>query len=264
MAYLKKTILSVLLVSVLGLTACASSRKTTDDMTAEQIYNVALDLLIEDREYSKAIAEFDKIDRLYPYSKWAIKAQIMMAFTHYVKREYDDAVVVLDRFIQLYPGNRYAPYAYYLKAMCFYDQVSDPRRDQDMTQMALEAFSVLIGRFPDTPYAKDARVKTELADNYLAGHEMQVGRYYLRQGVHLAALNRFLTVVQNYQHTEQIEEALYRLTETYLSLGLREEAQRAASVLGYNYPKGKWYKKAYALMNKNHLKIGDSPSEEKK
>ena len=139
---------------------------------------------------------------------------------------------------------------------------SDPRRDQDMSRLALESFEALTARFPDTPYAKDARVKIDLANNYLAGQEMQIGRYYLRRGVHAAALNRFLTVVEKYQATEQIQEALYRLTETYLSLGLTEEAQRAAAVLGYNYPSNAWYKKAYDLMNEKHEKIGAEPSEE--
>lgn len=236
-----------LLLSAAG---CASPKHNPEEMTVEQLYNRALDLLIKDREYTKAIAAFDEIDRYYPYSKWAVKSQIMLAFTHYVKKQYDDAIIVLDRFIQLYPGNKYAPYAYYLKALCYYDQISDPRRDQEMTKLALDVLESIEIRFPQTAYAKDSAVKADLARNALAAHDMEIGRYYLRTGKHLAALNRFISVVQNYQTTEQVQEALYRMTETYLALGLFDEAQASAAVLGYNYPQSKWYDKAYKLMQK--------------
>ena len=257
MIFLKKaSVLAVLFAVVLGMSGCASAPSNREKMSAEELYNEALDLLIKEREYSKAIAAFDEIDRYYPYSKWAIKAQIMLAFTHYVKKEYDDSIVVLDRFIQLYPGNKYTPYAYYLKALCYYDQISDPRRDQEMTKLALEVLENISLRFPHTPYAADAAVKVDLARNHLAAHDMEIGRYYLRTGKHLAALNRFVGVVRNYQTTEQVQEALFRLTETYLSLGLVKEAQASAVVLGYNYPQSVWYEKAYGLMAKHGTEQG--------
>ena len=248
MAHIRFCLLAVVFLT--GLFGCASPKHNPETMSAEELYNRALDLLVKDREYSEAIKAFDEIDRYYPYSKWAVKAQTMLAFTHYVKREYDDAVVVLDRFIQLYPGNKYAPYAYYLKALCYYDQISDPRRDQEMTRLALEALENISARFPNTPYAKDARQKAELARNHLAAHDMEIGRYYLRRNNHLAALNRFVNVVKNYQTTQQVQEALFRMTESYLSLGLVDEARAAAAVLGYNYPQGQWYAKAFQLTEK--------------
>lgn len=245
------------LIVVFGVTllsSCATVREPLDpEMTPpEVLYNQALDLLIKDQEYTRAIKAFDEIDRYYPYSRWAVRAQIMLAFTHYMKKQYDDSIMVLDRFIQLYPGNRYTPYAYYLKALCYYDQISDVRRDQKMTELALEALEEVRKRFPKSDYARDAAVKIELARDHLAGKEMTVGRFYLHQNAHLAAMNRFITVVKKYQTTDHVQEALYRLTETYLILGLNEEAQKSAAVLGYNYPSSRWYKKAYELMKKKN------------
>lgn len=243
--------------------ACALPEPPNPETTPPEIlYNRALDLLIKNKEYTKAGNEFDAIERYYPYSRWAPRAQIMLAFTYYVKKEYDDAIVVLDRFIQLYPGNTYAAYAYYLKALCYYDQISDVRRDQKMTVAALEALQQVVTRFPLTDYAKDAAVKIELANDHLAGKEMSVGRFYLRQGMHLAAMNRFIRVVKEYQTTDHVQEALFRLTETYLILGLTEEAQKSAAVLGYNYPSGKWYRKAYNLMKKKtNLALNETKKE---
>lgn len=229
--------------------ACALPERVDPEQTPpEVLYNRALDLLINDGEYAAAAKAFDEIDRYYPYSRWAPKAQIMTAFSYYVKKQYDDAIVTLDRFISLYPGNKYVSYAYYLKALCYYDQISDVRRDQKMTIAALDALHQVVTRFPATDYAKDAAVKIELAEDHLAGKEMTVGRFYLRQGMHLAAMNRFISVVKDFQTTGHVQEALYRLTETYLILGLTDEAQKSAAVLGYNYPSSPWYKKAYDLM----------------
>ena len=172
----------------------------------------------------------------------------MEAFAYYVKRDYDEAVIVIDRFLQLYPGNSFAPYAYYLKALCYYAQLSDTDRDQKMTQTALDALNEVVRRFPDTPYAKDAEEKIILTLDYLAAKEVNIGRFYLKHNEHIAAMNRFMNVIQNYQTTRHVQEALYRLTETYLILGLDEEAQKSAAVLGYNYPAGPWYARAYDLM----------------
>ena len=243
---MRRLFLTVLLCLV---SACAAPERLDPETTPpEVLYNHAADLLIEKREYTKAIEAFDEIDRYYPYSRWALKAQIMLAFTDYVKKEYDDAEIVLDRFIQLYPGNKYAPYAYYLKAMCSYAQLSDPKRDQKKTQDALQALREVVSRFPQTGYAADSEKKLTLAYDYLAAKELNVGRFYQKNNEHAAALNRFFTIVRDYPATRSVQEALYRLTETYLILGLDGEAQKSAAVLGYNYPDSRWYKKAYDLM----------------
>lgn len=240
------------LATVLSLSACAGPTVLDPETTPpEVLYNHALDLLTKEREYTKAIAAFDEIDRYYPYSRWALRAQIMLAFTHYIKREYDDSVIVLDRFLQLYPGNSFASYAYYLKALCYYAQLSDTDRDQKMTQMALDALNDVVRRFPDTPYAADAEIKIVLAKDYLAAKEVNIGRFYLKRNEHIAAMNRFAEVVRNYQTTRHVQEALYRLTETYLILGLDAEAQKSAAVLGHNYPSSPWYERAYALMKRH-------------
>ncbi|MBO4520526.1 MAG: outer membrane protein assembly factor BamD [Alphaproteobacteria bacterium] len=234
---------------VLLLSSCASNKAFDPEVTPpETLYNHALDLLLKDREYSKSAKAFDEIDRYYPYSRWALRAQIMEAFAYYVRRDYDEAVIVIDRFLQLYPGNSFASYAYYLKALCYYAQISDTQRDQKMTQMALDSLTEVIRRFPDTPYAEDAKQKILLARDYLAAKEVNIGVYYLKQNAHIAAMNRFTNVIQNYQTTQHVQEALYRLTETYLILGLDEEAQKSAAVLGFNYPSSPWYARAYDLM----------------
>lgn len=254
---MRKFILLALMVTCLF--GCATDTNLDPETTPpEALYNHAADLLIKEHEYTKAIKAFDEIDRYYPYSRWALKAQIMLAFTHYVKREYDDAEIVLDRFIQLYPGNQYAPYAYYLKAMCSYAQISDPMRDQEKTQQAMAAMEEVARRFPKSAYAADAAIKLELSNDYMAAKEVEVGRFYEKNNEHAAALNRFASVVRQYQNTRHVQEALYRLTETYLILGLDDEARKSAAVLGYNYPDGLWYKKAYKLMQQNApKKTGD-------
>ena len=237
------------MTGVLLLTSCAGPDVLDPEVTPpETLYNHALDLLVQNREYTKSAKAFDEIDRYYPYSRWALRAQIMEAFACYAKRDYDEAVIVIDRFLQLYPGNSFAPYAYYLKALSLYAQISDAGRDQKMTQQALDALNEVVRRFPETPYAKDAEEKIVLAQDYLAAKEVHVGRFYLKRDKHIAAMNRFMRVVQNYQTTRHVQEALYRLTETYLILGLDEEAQKSAAVLGYNYPASPWYAKAYDLM----------------
>lgn len=253
MTVLSKTTKLFFIGALVALLSCCATKKELDPETTppEVLYNRALDLMVKEQEYTQAIKQFDEIDRYYPYSRWALRAQIMAAFVHYMKRDYDDSIIVLDRFLQLYPGNRYAPYAYYLKSLCYYAQLSDTRRDQKMTQMALDSLSEVVKRFPQTEYAADAAVKITLATDYLAGKQVDVGRFYQKNNEHIAALNRFSDVVKEYQTTAHVQEALYRLTETYLILGLSDEAQKSAAVLGYNYPKSEWYKRAYDLMKKN-------------
>lgn len=199
----------------------------------------------------QAAALFDEVERQHPYSPWARRAQLMSAFSYYVARDYNKAIQSAQRFLSIHPGNRDAPYAYYLIAVSYYEQISDVTRDQKITQQAKQALTELARRYPNTRYAADARLKLDLVNDHLAGKEMTIGRFYERSGKWVAATLRFRNVVDNYQTTSHAPEALYRLVESYLSLGIPEEAEKAAAVLGANYPSSDWYKKAYELMNKH-------------
>lgn len=241
---MKKILLSLMMVLLI---AACSSEKVLPERTVGDLYNEAMDK-VESEDYTQAIKLFEEVERQHPYSEWAAKAQIMTAYLYYKQPRYTESVLALDRFLSLHPGNRYAPYAHYLKGMCYYEQITDIRRAQDSTQKAYETFNRLIVLYPQSDYAKDAVGKIRLTYNHIAGKEMEIGRYYQKQGRYAAALNRFADVVRNYPNTTQVEEALYRLTETYLALGLDKEAERSAAVLGYNYPSSEWYQKAYALM----------------
>jgi outer membrane protein assembly factor BamD len=228
--------------------ACAEKEPDTYlERPVEEIYNSAMDKVL-DSNYQKAAKDFDEVDRQHPYSVWATKAQLMSAYSLYQASKYDEAIVDLDRFIQLHPGNRDAAYAYYLKALCYYVQITDVGRDQKTTEQALKALDEVVRRFPESKYARDARLKLDLTRDHLAGKEMEIGRYYERQGNYLAAINRFRRVVDNYQTTTHVPEALHRLTESYLALGIVEEAKKTAAVLGYNYPGSEWYNDSYALL----------------
>jgi outer membrane protein assembly factor BamD len=234
---------------VLLASACGSSSKkdTYVERPVEELYNQAMDKFI-DNNYRGAATDFDDVDRQHPYSVWATKAQLMSAYALYQSNKYDEALVALDRFIQLHPGNRDAAYAYYLKALCYYIQIADVARDQKMTEQALKALDEVVRRFPESKYARDARLKIDLTRDHLAGKEMTIGRYYERQGNYLAAINRFRRVVDGYQTTTHIPEALHRLTECYLALGIVDEARSSAAVLGHNYPGSEWYQDSYALL----------------
>ncbi|MBC2666203.1 outer membrane protein assembly factor BamD [Novosphingobium flavum] len=199
----------------------------------------------------EAAALFDEVERQHPYSPWARRAQLMSAFSYYVDRDYTKAIQSAQRFLSIHPGNKDAPYAYYLIAISQYEQISDVTRDQKATKQAQDAMNELIRRYPDTRFAADARIKLDLINDHLAGKEMDIGRAYQRQGKWLAATFRFRTVVDKYQATSHTPEALYRLTESYLSIGLPEEAQKAAAVLGANYPGNEWYDRAFRLMGKH-------------
>ena len=216
----------------------------------DTLYAAAKDRL--DRGDPKvAAALFDEVERQHPYSPWARRAQLMSAFSYYVSADYNKSVQSAQRFLSIHPGNKDAPYAYYLIALCYYEQISDVTRDQKITQQALTALNEVVRRYPATRYASDARVKIDLVNDHLAGKEMEIGRFYQRSGRWLAAASRFRVVVDKYQTTSHTAEALYRLTETYLVLGVPDEAQKSAAVLGANYPGNEWYKKAYALMQKH-------------
>ncbi len=234
----------------LALVAC--SGKDDDDKTyveqpVEKLYNNALDSLGAG-EYKTAAKGFEEVDRQHPYSVWATKAQLMAAFSYYQANKYDDAILALDRFIQLHPGHRDVAYAYYLKALCYYEQIADVGRDQRITEQALNALAEVTKRFPETAYARDARLKVDLAIDHLGGKEMDVGRFYQSQRQYVGAINRYRQVIERYQTTTHTPEALHRLVESYLALGVHDEAQMAAAVLGHNYPGSDWYADSYYLL----------------
>ncbi len=227
----------------------------------ETLYNNARDKLAE-KDYKEAVKAFAEVERQYPYSEWAVTAQIMSGYASYRAGDYNAAISTLERYVKLYPGNDSAPYAYYLIALSYYEQISDVSHDQKITEDALQALREVIRRFPDSEYARDARLKADLTIDHLAGKEMEIGRYYLKRDDYLAAINRFRYVVDNYQTTTHAPEALHRLVECYLKLGITDEAQRYASVLGHNYPDSAWYKYSYKLMTGG--KKEDKPAPEKK
>ncbi|MGH1398240.1 MAG: outer membrane protein assembly factor BamD [Alphaproteobacteria bacterium] len=233
------------------LTACSSNdkeRKVITEDNVDRLYNDA-GRALDEENYITASRLFEEVERQHPYSKWATKAQLMAGYSYYEAQRYDDAILALDRFIDLHPGHKDVAYAYYLRALCFYEQISDVRRDQAMTGYAMEAFDAVINRFPDSQYARDAKLKKDLTRDHLAGKEMEIGRYYLNRNQINAAINRFQTVVKDYQTTTHTAEALHRLIEAYLTLGLKEEATKIAAVLGHNYPGNEWYERSFALLD---------------
>lgn len=213
----------------------------------EELYNGALNQLYLEN-YEESARLFDEVERQHPYSAWASKAQLMAAFAQYQDSKYDEAINTLDRFIQLHPGHTDIAYAYYLRGISYYEQISDVERDQKMTRLALENLDDVARRFPDSKYSRDARFKMDLTRDHLAGKHMSIGRFYLAQQDYLAAINRFRTVIKNYETTTHVPEALHRLVEAYLALGVVEEAQANAAVLGFNYPGSEWYADSYALL----------------
>lgn len=231
------------------LSACGDKDVDTAKPAAgvEQLYNEAANQL-DAKEYKQSIPAFEEVERQHPYSEWATRAQVMAGYAAYRAGEYDQAVTILERFSKLHPGSESAPYAYYLIALCYYEQISDVGRDQKMTEKALQALIEVMKRFPDSEYARDARLKLDLTNDHLAGKEMQVGRYYLMRDEYLSAINRFRYVVENYQTTSHVPEALHRLVEAYLLLGVPEEAQKYAAVLGHNFPSSAWYRYSFALL----------------
>ncbi|WP_123692858.1 outer membrane protein assembly factor BamD [Allostella humosa] len=237
----------------LALAACGGTKEEAYvERPVEELYNDGMNRIAEG-SYRDAAKKFDEVERQHPYSVWATKAQLMAAFAHYENSRYDDAIVALDRFIQLHPGNRDIAYAYYLKGLCYYEQITDVQRDQRNTDRALASLQEVVRRYPDSRYARDAKLKIDLTHDHLAGKEMAIGRYYLRQGNYLAAINRFRVVVEKYQTTSQAPEALHRLTEAYLALGITAEAQTAAAVLGHNFPGSDWYTDSYRMLTGKDL-----------
>ena len=248
MLNLSSRLLSGLFLALV-LVACAAPPDDYVERPVEDIYNTAMNSLLAEN-FVGAAKEFDEVERQHPYSVWATKAQLMAAFANYQNSRYDEAIIALHRFIQLHPGNRDVAYAYYLKALCYYEQISDIARDPKMTELSLRALDEVVRRFPDSSYARDARLKLDLTTDHLAGKEMDIGRYYLRRTEYVAAINRFRRVVEKYQTTTHVPEALHRLTEAYLALGLVDDARQSGAVLGYNYPGSDWYADSYALLER--------------
>jgi len=260
-SWARSPVLLALVACAVGLSACSHlgfGAKKKPDTTAyeerpvDQLYAAGAQRLDEHR-WGDSINYFKEVERQHPYSEWSRRAIMMQAFAHYEANQYDDAIGDADRFIQLYPGHPTTSYAYYLKAECYFEQILDIGRDQAATEEALTAMRDVARRYPKSEYAADARLKIDMVNDQLAGREMTIGRWYLREGNTLAAIGRFKTVVDKYQTTSQTPEALYRLVEAYLTLGLLEEANRNAAVLGYNYPGDAWYSDAYRLMTEKGL-----------
>jgi outer membrane protein assembly factor BamD len=252
----------VLVAAVLPLGACANQRNRTKADTqyvardVNTLYTLARQRL-DQGDYPAAAVIFDEVERQHPYSIWARRAQLMSAFSYYAAKDHTKSVESARRFLSIHPGNRDAPYAYYLIALNHYEQIEDVTRDQSITRQALDALGELVRRYPDTRYAADARLKIDLVRDHLAGKEMEIGRFYQRRGQWLASVTRFRIVIDEYQTTTHAPEALMRLTESYLALGIPEQARRTAAVLGANYPGSKWYERAYSLVQRH---AADAPA----
>lgn len=232
---------------VFGCTTTTPEAEYTE-RSVQELYNEAIDHVTE-KEYELATSLFLEVERQHPYSVWAIKAQLMSSYAYYVRGQYDDAILGLERFIQLHPGNRDIAYAYYLKGLSYYEQITDVGRDQRITELALASLKDLTQRYPNSKYARDAELKIDLTQDHLAGKEMEVGRFYLNRGQYLAAINRFRNVTYKYQYTTHTPEALHRIAEAYTAIGIDSEAKKYAAVLGHNFPGSQWYMDSYGLIN---------------
>ena len=250
MGWLKLWIVPLSMMALLS--ACSGSEEEAQiEQPVDELYNLALDTALSG-DTKAAAPLFEEVERQHPYSIWAVRAQIMAAWSFYNDNDYPQAVATLNRFIELYPADPLTEYAYYLQALCYYEQIVDVERDADMTYKALNAFEDLLRRYPDGAYARDAQLKADLARSHLAGKEMAVARFYLNQGHYSAAIKRFAIVLRDYDRTNQVPEALYRMGEAYLSLSLTEEAMRVLQVAEYNYPESIWTKRL--------IEVVDNPS----
>ncbi len=251
---IKRTaLLLVTAALVLPVAGCAGKKAKSDTAYVARDVNTLYSLAKKSADqgnYADAAKLFDEVERQHPYSVWARRAQTMSAFSYYMAQQYTDAISSAQRFLTIHPGNADAPYANYLIAMSYYQQIADVTRDQKITQQASDAFGELIRRYPGSRYATDARLKLDLINDHLAGKEMEVGRYYERSSNWLAASLRFRTVVDKYQTTSHTPEALERLVECYLALGVPDEARKAGAVLGRNYPGTSWYKHSFDMLRR--------------
>jgi outer membrane protein assembly factor BamD len=247
-------VLAVASAALLTTAGCAGNRTRADTAYVARDVNTLYSLAksrLDRGDYQQAARLFDEVERQHPYSAWARRAQLMSAFSYYMAQTYPDAISSAQRFLTIHPGNKDAPYANYLIAMSYYNQIADVTRDQKITGQSRDSFQELIRRYPESRYAADARLKLDLINDQLAGKEMEVGRYYQRSGNWLASVTRFRTVVDRYQTTTHAPEALMRLTESYLALGIPEEAVKSAAVLGRNYPGSVWYERAFSLVRRH-------------
>lgn len=253
-------------IIALSLGACSSLGNLFGDkdalppeQPADKLYNEGLYLVNQRQEYKDAVKKFEEVERQHPYSEWARKALIMAAYSHYQSKEYDEAIVSAKRYVTLHPGSTDAAYAQYIIGSAYYDQIVDIYRDQGRTDKAISALDEVVRKYPNTEYAVSAKRKMDIARDQIAGREMMVGRYYMDKKDYTGAINRFKIVVTQYQTTRHVEEALMRLTESYMTLGIVPEAQTAAAVLGHNFPDSVWYQDAYKLVKSG----GVEPSENK-
>ena len=242
--------LAALVLIVAALPACSFFGKEDiiPDDPADKLYNEGLYLLNSKHDYKQAARRFEEVDRQHPYSEWARKALLMSAYAHYEGTNYDESITAGKRYVTLHPGSPDAAYAQYLIASSFFDQIPDITRDQQRTEKALQALDEVVRKYPNTEYAASAKRKMEIARDQPAGKEMETARFYQKKRDYVAAINRFKVVITQYQTTRHVEEALMRLTEMYMTLGIVNEAQTAAAVLGHNFPDSQWYKEAYRLV----------------
>lgn len=244
------------MASMLSLSACGSNigsrgkNKAPEyvERPVELLYNNARDKM-DRKEYAEAVTSFEEVDRQHPYSEWARRSILMAAYANYKQSKYEEAIATSQRYVSMFTGNQESTaYAFYLIALCYFEQIVDVGRDQRMTELALASLNEVVQRYPNTAFAKDARLKMDMTRDQLAGKEMEIGRYYLKAEHHLAAIGRFKRVLDLYQTTTHVPEALHRLVEANLSIGLNEEARQVGAVLGYNYPGSEWYEASYKLL----------------
>jgi outer membrane protein assembly factor BamD len=258
----RATGLAAAIAAPLLISACAGPKKPKQlayvERPVELLYNTGARRL-DQRRWNEAITYFEEVERQHPYSEWSRRSILMNLFANYQANNYAEAIQAADRFIQLYPGNPQVPYAYYMRATAYFEQITDVGRDQAATAQAQAAMREVIQRFPNSEFAADARLKLDMVNDQLAGKEMEIGRWYLRENQPLAAIGRFRTVVDKYQTTSHTPEALYRLVEAYLTLGLMEEAKRNGAVLGHNYAGDRWYADAYTLLTDKGLRPATAP-----
>ena len=251
--------LATISAALLVLSACGSNRKEKlayVERPAELIYNQAVNQM-DQSDWADAKLLFQEVERQHPFSKWARRSMLMSAYASYRSADHEESIAQAQRFIGLHPGSDSAPYAYYLIAINYYDQIYDVGRDQATTVSAEASLQQVVRRYPDSDYARDSRLKLQLTHDHLAGKEMDIGRYYLKDNQHLAAIGRFKTVVTEYETTSQTEEALHRLVESYVSIGVIQEAKLVGSVLGHNYPNSEWYKDSYDLLENYGVNLDD-------
>ena len=256
---LARAIALVVVLAPLGACSSLTSMFSKDDddnyveEPADQLYNEGLFLLNDKQEYKSAAKKFEEVDRQHPYSDWARKSLIMSAYAYYEGGDYDELITAAKRYVTLHPGSPDAAYAQFLIGSSYFDRIPDISRDQDRTEKALTELQEVVRKFPNTEYAVSAKKKIDIARDQLAGKEVDIGRWYMQKKDYTGAINRFKVVVTRYQTTRHVEEALMRLTEAYMSLGIVDEAQTSAAVLGHNFPDSPWYQDAYNLVKSRGL-----------